>query len=87
MSARPSPASTLDEAAPQQRSGPLSRPVVPPALDDAEDLALDPVEQAVADIAAGRPVVGGGGGGRRRRTGAGRDWRAAAPPTHVPGSV
>ncbi|MFC7307634.1 bifunctional 3,4-dihydroxy-2-butanone-4-phosphate synthase/GTP cyclohydrolase II [Streptomyces monticola] len=27
------------------------------SLDNAEDLALDPIEQAVADIAAGRPVV------------------------------
>ena len=52
MTARPSPATAPNEAL---RATPSS----PPILYDAEDLdlRLDPVEQAIADIAAGRPVV------------------------------
>ncbi|MFD9644818.1 hypothetical protein ACFWWN_15155, partial [Streptomyces sp. NPDC059082] len=47
---------------------------------DATDLALDPVEQAVRDIAAGRPVVGGGGAGAAEERGdAGRGPDAATP--------
>jgi 3,4-dihydroxy 2-butanone 4-phosphate synthase/GTP cyclohydrolase II len=53
MTARPSPASARNEAL---RAGPLGPPVLYSA-DGPEDLILDPVEQAVADIAAGRPVV------------------------------
>ncbi|MEU8716772.1 bifunctional 3,4-dihydroxy-2-butanone-4-phosphate synthase/GTP cyclohydrolase II [Streptomyces sp. NPDC048663] len=50
MTAIPSPATTPGEAL----------RAVPPVLYSAEgieDLALDPVEQAIADIAAGRPIV------------------------------
>ncbi|MGC0381426.1 bifunctional 3,4-dihydroxy-2-butanone-4-phosphate synthase/GTP cyclohydrolase II [Streptomyces sp. SAI-129] len=53
MSAHPSPTAALN--------GTLRvAPPVPPILyspDGIDDLSLDPVEQAVADIAAGRPVV------------------------------
>ncbi|MFJ9350408.1 bifunctional 3,4-dihydroxy-2-butanone-4-phosphate synthase/GTP cyclohydrolase II [Streptomyces sp. NPDC101237] len=50
MTAIPSPATTPVEAL----------RAVPPVLygtDDVEDLTLDPVERAIADIAAGRPIV------------------------------
>ncbi|GAA2552947.1 MULTISPECIES: bifunctional 3,4-dihydroxy-2-butanone-4-phosphate synthase/GTP cyclohydrolase II [Streptomyces] len=63
MTALPSPATPLNEAPPEQKAwGDPHRaaPSVPPILygtDGFEDLALDPVEQAIADIAAGRPVV------------------------------
>ncbi|MCM3301114.1 bifunctional 3,4-dihydroxy-2-butanone-4-phosphate synthase/GTP cyclohydrolase II [Streptomyces pseudogriseolus] len=52
MSAHPSPAATPNEAL-------RATPSIPPILYDTEDLGLrlDPVEQAIADIAAGRPVV------------------------------
>lgn len=52
MSAHPSPAATPNEAL-------RATPSIPPVLYDTEDLGLrlDPVEQAIADIAAGRPVV------------------------------
>ncbi|MCZ4612145.1 bifunctional 3,4-dihydroxy-2-butanone-4-phosphate synthase/GTP cyclohydrolase II, partial [Streptomyces sp. Lzd4kr] len=53
MTARPSPATTLNEAL-------RAAPSIPPTLyrtEDIEDLTLDPVERAIADIAAGRPVV------------------------------
>jgi 3,4-dihydroxy 2-butanone 4-phosphate synthase / GTP cyclohydrolase II len=56
MTARPSSATTLNEAL---RAAPLAPPA-PPALcstDDTENFGLDPIEQAIADIAAGRPVV------------------------------
>jgi 3,4-dihydroxy 2-butanone 4-phosphate synthase/GTP cyclohydrolase II len=63
MSAHPSPATTLNEAPPERKAwGDPHRaaPPIPPVLystDGYEDLTLDPVEQAIADIAAGRPVV------------------------------
>ncbi|MER5967698.1 bifunctional 3,4-dihydroxy-2-butanone-4-phosphate synthase/GTP cyclohydrolase II [Streptomyces sp. NPDC002057] len=47
MSSRPSPAALPDAL----------RAAPPNPLWDATDLALDPVEQAIRDIAAGRPVV------------------------------
>ncbi|MEU6338005.1 bifunctional 3,4-dihydroxy-2-butanone-4-phosphate synthase/GTP cyclohydrolase II [Streptomyces cellulosae] len=52
MTARPSPATAPNEAL-------RATPSIPPILYDTEDLdlRLDPVEQAIADIAAGRPVV------------------------------
>lgn len=53
MTARPSPTTALNEAL-------RAAPSVPPILystDGSEDFALDPVEQAIADIAAGRPIV------------------------------
>ncbi|MFI2643765.1 bifunctional 3,4-dihydroxy-2-butanone-4-phosphate synthase/GTP cyclohydrolase II [Streptomyces sp. NPDC018610] len=53
MSAHPSPATAPTEAL-------RAVPSIPPVLygsDDVEDFTLDPIEQAVADIAAGRPVV------------------------------
>ncbi|MGV9254701.1 bifunctional 3,4-dihydroxy-2-butanone-4-phosphate synthase/GTP cyclohydrolase II [Streptomyces sp. NPDC003697] len=63
MTSRPSSTTGPNEAPPQQRTPQDSHPaapLVPPVLygaDDIEDFTLDPVEQAVADIAAGRPVV------------------------------
>ncbi|MDF3302378.1 bifunctional 3,4-dihydroxy-2-butanone-4-phosphate synthase/GTP cyclohydrolase II [Streptomyces tropicalis] len=51
MSAHPSSAATLP-GAPE-----TAAPHVLYSTDNIEDLALDPIEQAVADIAAGRPVV------------------------------
>ncbi|MER5993666.1 MULTISPECIES: bifunctional 3,4-dihydroxy-2-butanone-4-phosphate synthase/GTP cyclohydrolase II [Streptomyces] len=63
MTALTSPGPALSEAPPEQRDrGDHHRaaPSIPPVLygaDGVEDLTLDPVEQAVADIAAGRPVV------------------------------
>ncbi|EYT78595.1 3,4-dihydroxy-2-butanone 4-phosphate synthase [Streptomyces sp. Tu 6176] len=54
MSAHPSATATAPNEALR------AAPAVPPVLystDNIEDFALDPVEQAVADIAAGRPVV------------------------------
>ncbi len=52
MTARPSPATAPNEAL-------RATPSIPPILYDTEDLGLqlDPVERAIADIAAGRPVV------------------------------
>lgn len=52
MSARPSPATALPEALRAASPTPTWY-----STDNAEDLALDPVEQAIRDIAAGRPVV------------------------------
>ncbi|WP_055699669.1 bifunctional 3,4-dihydroxy-2-butanone-4-phosphate synthase/GTP cyclohydrolase II [Streptomyces silaceus] len=53
MSAHPSPATAPNEAL---RADPSSLPVWY-STDNVEDLSLDPVEQAIRDIAAGRPVV------------------------------
>ncbi|MCF3122782.1 bifunctional 3,4-dihydroxy-2-butanone-4-phosphate synthase/GTP cyclohydrolase II [Streptomyces arenae] len=53
MSAHPSPATALNEAL---RAAPSGLPVWY-STDNVEDLSLDPVEQAIRDIAAGRPVV------------------------------
>ncbi|BFO19826.1 hypothetical protein SHKM778_62140 [Streptomyces sp. KM77-8] len=50
MSARPSPATTLNET-------PRAAPSILYGTDGDEDFTLDPIEQAIADIAAGRPVV------------------------------
>ncbi|MDW4904323.1 bifunctional 3,4-dihydroxy-2-butanone-4-phosphate synthase/GTP cyclohydrolase II [Streptomyces sp. ADMS] len=53
MTVLPSPATTPDEALRATSS-------VPPVLystDNIEDWSLDPIERAIADIAAGRPVV------------------------------
>ncbi|MFP1628178.1 bifunctional 3,4-dihydroxy-2-butanone-4-phosphate synthase/GTP cyclohydrolase II [Streptomyces sp. 5K101] len=52
MTARPSPTTTLPEAL---RAAPAIQTWY--ATDGFDDLALDPVEQAIRDIAAGRPVV------------------------------
>ncbi len=63
MSAHPSPATTPNETPPEQKAwGDPHRatPSISPILystDGFEDFALDPVEQAIADIAAGRPIV------------------------------
>ncbi|MFE2943891.1 bifunctional 3,4-dihydroxy-2-butanone-4-phosphate synthase/GTP cyclohydrolase II [Streptomyces sp. NPDC059255] len=66
MTARPSPAPTtaLDGAAagiphPETPGTPLTDPprLAWSSRDHAEDLSLDPVAQAIRDIAAGRPVV------------------------------
>ncbi|WP_405986692.1 bifunctional 3,4-dihydroxy-2-butanone-4-phosphate synthase/GTP cyclohydrolase II [Streptomyces sp. NBC_00872] len=50
--ARPSAVTALDEA-----PHTVPPPVTWYSTDNAEDLSLDPVEQAIRDIAAGRPVV------------------------------
>ncbi|MFD1662456.1 bifunctional 3,4-dihydroxy-2-butanone-4-phosphate synthase/GTP cyclohydrolase II [Streptomyces caeni] len=61
MTSRPSPAA-LNEARPETNAwadphrAALRTPVLCSA-DDIEDFTLDPIEQAIADIAAGRPVV------------------------------
>ncbi|MFJ8200639.1 bifunctional 3,4-dihydroxy-2-butanone-4-phosphate synthase/GTP cyclohydrolase II [Streptomyces sp. NPDC096152] len=63
MTAHPSPTTTPTEAPPEQKAWgdpPRAASQIPPILystDGIEDFALDPIEQAVADIAAGRPVV------------------------------
>ncbi|MGY1502288.1 bifunctional 3,4-dihydroxy-2-butanone-4-phosphate synthase/GTP cyclohydrolase II [Streptomyces sp. QTS52] len=53
MTALPSPTTAPNET-------PRATPSIPPILystDNIEDWSLDPIEQAIADIAAGRPVV------------------------------
>ncbi|GGV47061.1 riboflavin biosynthesis protein RibBA [Streptomyces griseoflavus] len=57
MSAHPSPTTTPSQASPERWADP--RRAAPAMLYDTDDLdlRLDPVAQAVADIAAGRPVV------------------------------
>ncbi|MEU7577839.1 bifunctional 3,4-dihydroxy-2-butanone-4-phosphate synthase/GTP cyclohydrolase II [Streptomyces sp. NPDC041068] len=56
MSAHPSPTTALNEAL---RGAPSGTPVWYSTAngEDTSDLSLDPVEQAIRDIAAGRPVV------------------------------
>ncbi|MFE3935049.1 hypothetical protein ACFXPJ_15005 [Streptomyces goshikiensis] len=50
-----------------------------PVPSETETFRLDPVEQAIRDIAAGRPVVGGGGRGPRDR-GRARESGRGSPP-------
>ncbi|MGW1887298.1 bifunctional 3,4-dihydroxy-2-butanone-4-phosphate synthase/GTP cyclohydrolase II [Streptomyces sp. NPDC001970] len=64
MTARPSPTTAPPEDSPEpsawgdpRRTAPSARTWYPTDDDSAQDFALDPVEQAIRDIADGRPVV------------------------------